>query len=374
MKTMRTKALSQSPADRCPITAHLTVSPRPSPFITHHSSLITFFLLLFIIHHSSFITPLPAATPFTEEAYWAPVANYPRPGDIHGVLNINLTDHYLTSHALHQENQGVMVQPLLLLTTPLYADRMTWLSDLTLTLGGWGSYHTHEGGDVPAHWREADLISGLTATFARDIKLSAFYSAYLSQTQSYDTAWELAVALSYDDTALLGDFALHPFVEYRQQTEGRIVVDFVPDLLNESHSFKLGITPQHQFKHVKLELPTYVTLVPKGFYQRSTQKTVHERYYGYDYTRYRYYPIDYYYPVYDGQPAKGGIGYFSTALKASVPLKFMSTDKIACSLYGAVQYYRLVNEGLLDGNVALDAAGKRERDILQFHLGLTMAF
>ena len=318
--------------------------------------------------------PAPLGTPFTEEAYWAPVMNYPRPGSLHGALSTNVTNHYLTGHGLHLENQGAMVQPLLTLTTPLYADPTEWLSSATLTLGGWGSWHSHEGGEVPGHWREVDVFGGLTLTLAQDWKLSAFYSAYLSQTQSYPTAWELAVALAYDDTALLGAFALHPFIEFKRQTEGSITVAFVPELADESYSFRVGIAPQHQFEHFKLELPAFITLVPEGFYQRGTKRTERIRYYGYDWTRFRYYPIDYYYQVYDGQPAEAGIGYFSAALKATVPLEFMSTKEVRTTFYAAVQYYRLVNDGLLEGNEALQVASGREEDIVQFHVGLSVVF
>ena len=114
--------------------------------------------------------------------------------------------------------------------------------------------------------------------------------------------------------------------------------------------------------------------MPNGFYQQSTVETRHITYYGYDYRRLRYYPIDYSYQVRDGKRAAGGVGYFSTALKATVPLPFLSNAHTATSVYAAAQYYRLVNAGLLDGNQFLGASSKRERDLVQFHFGLTVTF
>ena len=314
------------------------------------------------------------ATPFAEEAYWAPAVAGREPGSLHGLINFNLTSQYITNNGLVMENQGLIGQPLLMLSTPLYADKTTWLSEATLTVGGWGSWHSHAGGKIPAHWREADVFGGLTFTVARDWKLSAFYSAYVSPNASFNTAWELALTLSYDDSRWLGKFALHPFLEFRRQTEGAITVAFRPDLADESYCFKFGINPSHQFSGFKLELPAFVTWVPNGFYQQSVIETRHITYYGYDYKRFRYYPIDYAYQVQDGKRASSGVGYFSTALKATIPIPWLSNERTATSVYGAVQYYRLVNAGLLDGNQYLGASGRRERDLVQFHVGVNVTF
>lgn len=286
-----------------------------------------------------------AGTPFAEEAYWAPVLTYPQPGSLHGVFNLDFANQDVTPHGLLLEDQGLMIQPLLLLYTPLYADPTRWLSNLTFTVGGWGNWHSRVGGEVPANWREVDLFAGLTCIMERNWQLSAFYSAYLSQTESYPTAWDCAIALSYDDADLSGDAALHPFIEFKQQTEGSTTMAFVTDNADESYSFRLGVIPRHQFEHFKLEVPTFLTLVPEGFYQLS-----------------------------DGQPAPGGIGFMSAALKLTVPVESLSTNALRTSLYAAAQYYRIANAGLLDVNQALGASGQRDKDIVQFHLGLNVSF
>ena len=286
-----------------------------------------------------------AGVPFSQEAYWSPVVGYPRPGSLHAVFNVDFTNQDVTPHGLLLENQGLIIQPLLLFYTPLQMDPADWLGNVSFCVGGWGNWHSHPGGTQPANWREVDLFSGLTCFIERDWQLTAFGSAYLSQTHSYPTAWDFALALTYDDTRLLGTAALHPFVEYRPQIHGSTTVVIDPESARASYSFRLGITPQHQFGPIKLELPAFLTWVPEGFYQDSA-----------------------------AQSAAGGCGFMSAALKLSLPLQYLSTKNLSTSLYAAAQYYRIVNPGLLDTNEVLGAAPRRQQDILQFHLGLHAAF
>lgn len=283
--------------------------------------------------------------PFSQESYWAPVMAYPRPGSLHAVFNLDFTNQDVTPHGMLLENQGLIIQPLLMFYTPLLADPAEWLGNVTFSAGGWGNWHSHPGGKVPANWREVDLFGGLTCTIERDWQFTAFCSAYRSQTQSYPAAWDCALALTCDDTWLLGAAALHPFLEYRPQIHGTTTVVIDPESAGESYSFRMGIVPQHQFGRIKLELPAFLTLVPQGFYQDSS-----------------------------GRPAAGGLGFMSAALKLSVPLQCLSTRDVSTTLYTAAQYYRIVNDGLLDTNEVLGAASGREQNIVQFHLGMRVAF
>ncbi len=317
--------------------------------------------------------PVPGS-PFAEEAYWATVMNYPRPGNLHGIVNFNATDDYVTGNGLLLENQGVMLQPLVRVTTPLSANPTKWLSTVSLTLGGWATWHSNEDAADPREWQEVDVFGGISAQFARDWTLSTFYSAYLSQTGAFPTAWDLVVALSYDDRRLFGALALHPFVEFKRQTEGSVTVSFVPENRDESYSFRLGVAPSRQFKHFRIELPAFVTLVPEGFYQRSSTKTETGLFYAYDPYYLVYYPVPYTYEVHDGQPAQGGIGFLSAAMKATVPVEVLSSQQVHTAVYGAVQFYHFVNEGLIEGNQALAGTSSREEDLVQFHVGVTVSF
>ena len=304
----------------------------------------------------------PEATPLAAESYWAPVLNlYPRPGSLHGVANVDLTDSFITANGLLLENQGLIVQPMLTLNTPLYSDPTHWLQSVALTLGGWSSWDSHEGGEVPGNWREVDLLAGLTVAVERIWKFTAFHTTYLSQTDSFPTASDLALALTCDDTEWLGSAALHPFVEFKWQTAGSTTLPYADAETDGGSMLRAGIVPQRQFGRFKLELPVYFTLVSDGFYQGS--ETVRDS-------------------GYDGSPVAGlgwrpepdGVGFLSAALKLSLPLERLSFGSVRTTAYAAVQYYHLVNEGLLDTNQVLGATAARDADLLQFHVGLNVAF
>jgi hypothetical protein len=74
------------------------------------------------------------------------------------------------------------------------------------------------------------------------------------------------------------------------------------------------------------------------------------------------------------RPEPGGVGFLSAALKLSLPLERLSFGSVRTTAYAAVQYYRLVNSGLLDTNQVLGATSGRDADLLQFHVGLNVAF
>jgi hypothetical protein len=324
--------------------------------------LLTALFLLPVVSRGGEVPAVPEATPLAAEAYWTPVLDlYPRPGSIHGVANLDFTNLFVTANGLLLENQGLVAQPMLMLGTPLYSDPTQWLNSVALTLGGWSSWDSHAGGEEPAHWREVDLLAGLTLAFERNWKLTAFHTTYLSLTDSFPTASDLALALTLDDTEWLGSAALHPFLEFKFQTQGSTTQPYADAPYDDGCMLRAGIVPQRQWGRCKLELPVYFTLVSDGFYQGS--ETIRNS--GFDGS-----PA----AAYEWRAEPGGVGFLSAALKLSLPLESLSTTAVHTTAYAAVQYYRLVNKGLLDTNQVLGATSGRQADLLQFHVGLNIAF
>lgn len=287
-------------------------------------------------------TPVLHAGTVAEEKTIPPV-EAPAPGlKIHGLIQLEFSDHYITPRGLHVENQGVIFQPLVLLFWNLYSSESGFLNDVTLTTGVWNSWHTRKSGADPHQWNEIDPILGLSFKFAKNFTLDAFYTAFQSMTDSYETSTNLDLKLSYDDSSLLGAFALHPYVEFFYEVDELAVV------LGEKYSyyFQLGINPSYTFKcGTKIELPTSVTLTADDFYTR-----------------------------FDGSDGGSGVGVFTTQLKVSVPLKFVPASYGFWKAYAGVQYYYLNNEGIIDGNVLLGATADREEHLVQFHGGITIFF
>ncbi|MDB6174173.1 MAG: hypothetical protein JWL59_3484 [Chthoniobacteraceae bacterium] len=104
----------------------------------------------------------------------AAVVDEPFGGAIHGLLNLEFSDHYITPRGLVVENQELVFQPLLLLFWDLYSPKEGFLNDITLTTGVWNSWHTRKSGATPRRWNEIDPIVGLTFRFAYPIFFSRF--------------------------------------------------------------------------------------------------------------------------------------------------------------------------------------------------------
>lgn len=266
---------------------------------------------------------------------------------IHGLVNIDVSDHYITPRGLNVENQGVIFQPLVLLFWNLYQSQEGFLNDVTLTTGVWNSIHTKESGAEPSHWNEIDPIAGISFKFAKAFTFDVFWSAFQSQTDSYETSNNLSFKLTYNDTIFGDSFSINPYVEYWYEVSDKATVVFNPETSSESWYFSLGINPTYKFKSIPLTLsfPTFVNLVEDDFYQRM-----------------------------DGTPGGSGLAVFSTQIKATVPLNFIPKSYGNWSIYASFQYYNLSNDGLLDGNQVLGADADREENLYQFHGGLTIFF
>ena len=286
------------------------------------------------------------ATPFVEASYWAEALRRPAPMRIFAYASVNASSHFITNYGLNVENQGVMVQPQVSLHTHVYTNPLGVLSDVLLTVGGWTTWNSKAGGVAPGHFREVDLFNGLTLTISDILKFGVFCTSYLSQTQSFRTSWDLATSVSLDDSRWMGRFALNPFFEFRRQLEGRNNVAIYGTSPNESHQFKMGVVPGVLCANrIKLEAPMFFTVVPNGFYQRR-----------------------------NGSSASGGVGFAGVGFRGSVPIGALSIGRGLTNLYAGVQYYRFLNEGLLDSNAILNAVNSAQSDLVQFNAGITAAF
>jgi hypothetical protein len=234
---------------------------------------------------------------------------------IHGLINLNFSDHYLTPRGLNVENEGLIFQPLVLLFWGLYHDDSKFLNDVTLTTGVWNSFHSRESGPDPDNWNEIDPIFGISFGFAKDFRFDATYTIFRSQNGSFETSQNLELKISFDDSKLLGPFALHPWAGIW------IELDNKATFATSSESFygEIGIDPSYSFTEfpcasypLKVEFPTYITLPADNFYG-----------------------------------AHSIIGVASTGVKLSMPLSFIPTSCGKWSVYSAYNYSYFDNPALV---------------------------
>lgn len=277
----------------------------------------------------------------------SPVVESPAPSPFHALLKLDVSGDYITPRGLHIENQGLVFQPLMLLFTNLYSNPDGFINDATLTLGMWSSIHTRASGRDPGNWNEFDPIAGLGFKFAKYWGFDINYTAFESMTRSYETSQHLELKLSFNDGAFTGNktFSINPYLAFWKELKNKATVVFDPGTSETSYYFTVGMTPTIALSKVKFEFPTFVNIVGDDFYQQM-----------------------------DGSSGGSGAAVFRTGIQASVPLKFVSKHLGSWTLYGGVKYYHLDNPGVLDGNMVLGADGSREKNLVQFHGGISIFF
>jgi hypothetical protein len=292
---------------------------------------------------ASLLLAAPSLTAGTPAAAVEPAAP---PLKLNMLLQLDISDAYITPRGLNVENEGVVFQPLALVLANLYSSETTTISEVNLAVGGWSSIHTEESGADPGNWNEFDPIAGLSIKFADYYKFDTTYTAFISMVDSYPTSHHLELKLSFDDSKWMGKFALNPFVAYWQELYNKSTVVFDPATSEESFYFTLGINPAIKFDAVKIEFPTFVNIVADDFYQQ-----------------------------FDGTGGGSGAAVFFTGIKASVPLKFIPREYGFWTWYAGVKYYHLNNAGLEDGNTVLTTGSSSDDDnLIQFNTGITIFF
>jgi hypothetical protein len=230
----------------------------------------------------------------------------PNTGRVSLSMGVDWTTHYFFRGIL-QEDQNYIIQPYGDVTFKLLEGKGA-LTNLGFTLGLWNSLHGGPSGVEgnasvdPKMWYEADFYAKLGATFAENLSTAIIYTAYMSPNDRFATVEEIALSLAYNDSKLLGPFALNPSVLIAFETDGQADAG-----RSEGISLQLGISPGYTFNAVgtypiSVTLPLVLGLSLGDYYERIGVG-------GSDDT----------------------FGYFSASLAASVPLKF------APAAYGAWQ-------------------------------------
>ena len=247
---------------------------------------------------------------------------------ITGDLGVTMVTEYI-SRGLVLENQGVIAQPYLDLYFKLY-EGTGFINKVQLNLGLWSSIHSHvqpDGStDTTRNWYEFDYTPGIAITFLKNFTFTASYFEFDSPSSSFDTARSLNFNLAYDDTDLLGAFALHPHFTYLREITAPGFAGLGPD----GNYYEVGIAPSHTFGIVTLTIPVTLGLGNNNFYLSDTY------------------------------------GYFSAGAQLSVPISFIPDCFGKWTFSGGYTYYNL-------GAAVADttATGHHSQHVFQGAIGLT---
>lgn len=230
---------------------------------------------------------------------------------ITGDLGVTFVTKYF-SRGIELEDQGVIGQPYADLFFKVYdGGDSAFLNTVTVNLSVWNSLHSHHPGNLSttASWYEFDWTPGIAVTFAKNFTLTTSYFEFDSPNDSFNIQRSINVNLAYNDSDLLGAFALHPHFTVLKELPGGGRPEGVAGLGPDGWYFEPGIAPT-------------VPLVKDGAY-----------------------PVTLTFPVAAGFGAQhfyvgDGFGYFSAGGQAAVGLGFIPSCLGAwTATVGATYYY-----------------------------------
>jgi hypothetical protein len=181
-----------------------------------------------------------------------------------------------------QGKAGFDAQPYLDLYFKLYEDDKAVLSKVTLNLGLWSNLASDTkpslGGPVTrglSSWTEFDWMPGVSFVIAKNFTLTVSYFEFDYPAQGGSPQRSINSSLAYDDTDLLGTFALHPHFTYLQELTGNPNGGHVGLGLagggEKGQYYEIGIAPSFTFLKsskypITLTLPVTAGFGSDGFY------------------------------------------------------------------------------------------------------------
>ena len=269
---------------------------------------------------------------------------------ITGDLGVSVVSQYVTRGVV-LENQGAILQPYADLYFKLYEGE-GFLTKVSLNLGIWDTFHSRHtdagaasgGKPTTPGWYESDLTAGIAFTFAKTFTFTPSYYTFLSPNDGFSTLQALNLAFAYDDTALLGAFALHPHVTILFELENKAGTG-----KDEGVYYEVGIAPSIPCGPVTLTVPITAGFGSSDFYGSLNGKT--------------------------GNIDDEGFGYVSAGVTASYAMKFMPECFGAWTATAGYTYYYL-GEGTSDFNTRQRGGNVRDENHSEhvFSGGLSVAF
>lgn len=285
-------------------------------------------------------TTAPAASSSKAVAEDAKKVEEEKKSWISGSVGTAVTNEYIF-FGLVQDKDTFIAQPYLNLSFSLYEGE-GFLNAMSFELPLWWSLHDINkprpinGGSNLKAWYEFDVSPGFSFTFAKKWNFTISDYIYTSPGDYFATSHNLNLALTYDDSELMGAFALSPHFYFLQELHNHSGLATKGDTLGQYYEF--GIAPGHTFAEkstypLALTFPTTVGFGSNGFY---------------------------------GQ----GFGFFSTGASVSVPLAFIPSAYGTWTSSVSGLYYRLgTNSARFTDNPNNTATGRRNQVVFSWSIG-----
>lgn len=270
----------------------------------------------------------PAAAPVAEESSLS--------------LSVSLGVDFTTQYwfrGIFQENQGLIAQPWAEIGLGFFESEEGPINSLTAIVGTWNSLHGGPSGedgsfDDPELWYEADVYGGVAVGLFDDFTFTVLFTNYDSPNDAFTTTQDLTFKLAYDDSELLGAFALSPYVAIATETHGG-----ADGTSGEGVYLEFGIAPsfvivEDENYPITLSLPVTLGLSLDDYYQ-------------------------------DGSGADETFGYLDMGAELALPMSFMPEGFGEWTMTFGVHYIRT-------GENTRDDSG--DRDNVYGVIGVSAAF
>jgi hypothetical protein len=269
---------------------------------------------------------------------------------ITGDIGFDIVSNYITKGGV-QNNQGFIIQPYADLHFRIYKGAGA-LTSVTTDIGIWNSFHGHHAASLETtrNWYEFDFQAGLTFNFDK-LAISPYYKIYESPASNFQNTYVVGGKIAYDDSDLLGAWALHPYAFVEFNLEGTTGNNFPaaagsrfvsPSFHGRGQYYEVGIAPAHSWGDLTLSLPITAGFGSGDFYLGNR-----------------------------------GFGFIGVGAAASYALNFVPACLGKWSVSTSATYYRLggTNTGFRAGASGLSSAQAiTDKNQLVFQGGLKVAF
>ncbi|MBX3358912.1 MAG: hypothetical protein KF745_10845 [Phycisphaeraceae bacterium] len=183
-------------------------------------------------------------------------------------LNLDVTNAYFF-HGIRQQDHGLIVQPAARLNFNLLEEGDLKVDALVGTWNSFGPNGGSQTSDLVQYWYEADLLAGVVITQDK-LSLTTTYTFLTSPSDAYQTVQELDFMLAFDDSALFGKLAIHPYALLGIETnaggsdgDGTEPGTYLELGIAPGLSFDAGRTP------VAITFPTSIGLSLHNYYENA---------------------------------------------------------------------------------------------------------
>jgi len=195
---------------------------------------------------------------------------------ITGDLGVNVVTSYYSRGILQATNRSANFQPYLDLSLKAY-EGDGFLNKAVFGLGLWGNLTSsnftkspRQGGFIQAagtnnsSWTETDVTPSVALTFGKLTLTESYLFLNFPNANAGADAQGLSSKLSYDDSDLLGAFALHPSVTHTLELDGKVGINASGE---KGSYWEVAVAPSSPVGPVTVTLPITLGFGSNGFYK-----------------------------------------------------------------------------------------------------------